>query len=263
MLRSLWTAATGMAAQQSNIDTISNNLANVSTTGFKKNRVEFQDLLYQTIRPAGMTNSMGTQYPTPIEIGHGTMLSSTQKSFLQGALVATNNTLDVAIQGEGFFAIQNPNGDVNYTRDGSFKLDAQGNVLTSNGYFLEPPVTIPQDASSVVIRENGDVVITTPANTASQVIGTIKLSNFVNPAGLESMGENLFRSTEASGEAVDGVPGTGNYGTLAQGQLEASNVQVVEEMVNMITSQRAYEMNAKAITTSDQMLQDANNLKAT
>jgi flagellar basal-body rod protein FlgG len=191
------------------------------------------------------------------------MLSSTQKSFLQGALVATNNTLDVAIQGEGFFAIQNPNGDVNYTRDGSFKLDAQGNVLTSNGYFLEPPVTIPQDASSVVIRENGDVVITTPANTNSQVIGTIKLSNFVNPAGLESMGENLFRQTEASGEAVDGVPGTGNYGTLAQGQLEASNVQVVEEMVNMITSQRAYEMNAKAITTSDQMLQDANNLKAT
>ncbi len=263
MLRSLWTAATGMAAQQSNIDTISNNLANVSTTGFKKNRVEFQDLLYQTIRPAGMTNSMGTQYPTPIEIGHGTMLSSTQKSFLQGALVATNNTLDVAIQGEGFFAIQNPNGDVNYTRDGSFKLDAQGNVLTSNGYFLEPPVTIPQDASSVVIRENGDVVITTPANTASQVIGTIKLSNFVNPAGLESMGENLFKSTEASGEAVDGVPGTGNYGTLAQGQLEASNVEVVEEMVNMITSQRAYEMNAKAITTSDQMLQDANNLKST
>jgi flagellar basal-body rod protein FlgG len=252
-----------MAAQQSNIDTISNNLANVSTTGFKKNRVEFQDLLYQTIRPAGMTNSMGTQYPTPIEIGHGTMLSSTQKSFLQGALVATNNTLDVAIQGEGFFAIQNPNGDVNYTRDGSFKLDAQGNVLTSNGYFLEPPVTIPQDASSVVIRENGDVVITTPANTASQVIGTIKLSNFVNPAGLESMGENLFKSTEASGEAVDGVPGTGNYGTLAQGQLEASNVEVVEEMVNMITSQRAYEMNAKAITTSDQMLQDANNLKST
>jgi flagellar basal-body rod protein FlgG len=252
-----------MAAQQQNIDTISNNLANVSTTGFKKNRVEFQDLLYQTIRPAGMTNSMGTQYPTPIEIGHGTMLSSTQKSFLQGALVATNNTLDVAIQGEGFFAIQNPNGDVNYTRDGSFKLDAQGNVLTSNGYFLEPPVTIPQDASSVVIRENGDVVITTPANTNSQVIGTIKLSNFVNPAGLESMGENLFRQTEASGEAVDGVPGTGNYGTLAQGQLEASNVQVVEEMVNMITSQRAYEMNAKAITTSDQMLQDANNLKAT
>jgi flagellar basal-body rod protein FlgG len=251
-----------MAAQQQSIDTISNNLANVSTTGFKKNRVEFQDLLYQTIRPAGMTNSMGTQFPTPIEIGHGTMLSSTQKSFIQGALVTTNNTLDVAIQGEGFFAIQNPNGDVNYSRDGSFKLDAQGNILTSSGYALQPPVTIPSDASSVVIRENGDVVITTPANTTSQVIGTIKLSNFVNPAGLQSLGGNLFQATEASGEAVDGVPGVGNYGTLAQGQLESSNVQVVEEMVNMITSQRAYEMNAKAITTSDQMLQDANNLKS-
>ena len=262
MLRSLYTAATGMAAQQQNIDTISNNLSNVSTTGFKKNRVEFQDLLYQTIRPAGMTNSMGTQYPTPIEIGHGTKLSSTQKSFIQGALVSTGNTLDVAIQGEGFFAIQNPNGDVNYTRDGSFKTDAQGNILTSSGYFLQPPITVPTDASSVVIRENGDVVITTPTNTSSQIIGSIKLSNFVNPAGLESMGGNLYRSTEASGEPVDGTPGTQNYGTLAQGELESSNVEVVEEMVNMITSQRAYEMNAKAITTSDQMLQDANNMKS-
>ena len=263
MLRSLWTAATGMAAQQYNIDTISNNLANVNTTAFKKSRAEFQDLLYQTIRPAGMTNSMGTQFPTPIEIGHGTKLSATQKSFIQGNLVQTDNPLDLSVQGAGFFAIQNPNGDVAYTRDGSFKVDGTGNLVTSSGYSLIPAITIPQNTSAVVIRENGDIMVTVPNQTDAQNVGSIRLTNFINPAGLESLGGNLYKETEASGEAVDGTPGTAGFGALTQGQLEASNVSVVEEMVNIITSQRAYEINAKAITTSDQMLTTANNLKST
>jgi len=262
MLRSLWTAATGMAAQQYNIDTISNNLSNVNTTAFKKNRAEFQDLLYQTIRPAGMTNNMGAQYPTPIEIGHGVKLSSTQKSFTQGALVSTGNQLDVAIQGEGFFAVEQANGEIAYTRDGSFKSDGSGNIVTSDGYYVQPALTVPSDATAVTIRENGDVVITTPSQTESQIIGQIKLHNFINPAGLESIGANLYKETEASGQAVEGVPGVDGYGTLAQKYLEASNVQVVDEMVNLITAQRAYEINAKAITTSDSMLQTANNLKS-
>ncbi|MEI7541642.1 MAG: flagellar basal-body rod protein FlgG [Candidatus Riflemargulisbacteria bacterium] len=262
MLRSLWTAATGMAAQQYNIDTISNNLANVNTTAFKKSRAEFQDLLYQTIRPAGMTNNMGTQYPTPIEIGHGTKISSTQKSFIQGNLVQTDNPLDLSIQGAGFFMIQNPNGEVAYTRDGSFKVDGSGNLVTSNGYSMMPEVALPTDTSAVVIRENGDIVVTVSGQTEGQTIGQIKLANFINPAGLESLGGNLYKETEASGGPVEGVPGISGFGALTQGQLEASNVKVVEEMVNLITSQRAYEINAKAITTSDQMLSTANNLKS-
>jgi flagellar basal-body rod protein FlgG len=261
MLRSLWTAATGMAAQQYNIDTISNNLANVNTTGFKKNRAEFQDLLYQTIRPAGMSNNMGAQYPTPIEIGHGVKLSSTQKSFMQGNMVQTGNQLDMAIQGDGFFAVQQSNGDIAYTRDGSFKVDGSGNVVTSEGYYIQPALTIPANTTNVVIRENGDVVVSVPSQTDTQIIGSIKLHKFINPAGLESLGGNLYKETEASGQAVDGTPGVEGFGTLAQNYLESSNVQVVEEMVNLITSQRAYEMNAKAVTTSDTMLADANNMK--
>ncbi|MCE5299876.1 MAG: flagellar basal-body rod protein FlgG [Spirochaetia bacterium] len=262
MLRSLWTAATGMVGQQHNIDTISNNLANVNTTGFKKNRAEFQDLLYQTIRPSGATNNLGAQYPTPIEIGHGVKLSSTQKSFIQGNLVETNNTLDMAIQGEGFFCIENPNGEVYYTRDGAFKVDSQGSLVTSSGHYMVPEVTIPAEATSVVIRESGDVVITTAASTDSQIIAQIKLVKFVNPAGLESVGGNLYKETEGTGEPIEGTPGMEGFGTLAQGRLEASNVTVVEEMVNLITAQRAYEINAKAITTSDDMLGIANNLKS-
>lgn len=261
MLRSLWTAATGMVGQQHNIDTISNNLANVNTTAFKKSRAEFQDLLYQTIRPAGMTNNMGTQYPTPIEIGHGSKISSTQKSFIQGNLVETNNPLDLAIQGNGFFMIQNPNGEIAYTRDGSFKVDGTGNLVTSSGYSLMPEVTLPPDTGSVVIRENGDIVISVSGNSEGTVIGQVRLVRFINAAGLESVGGNLYKETEASGEPVEGLPGLDGIGSLAQGQLEASNVKVVEEMVNLITSQRAYEINAKAITTSDEMLSIANDLK--
>lgn len=262
MLRSLWTAATGMQAQQLNIDTISNNLANVNTTAFKKDRPEFQDLLYQTIRPAGMTNSVGIQYPTPIEIGHGTKLSATQKSFIQGSLVQTDNTLDIAIQGTGFFEIQDPNGETVYTRDGSFKLDSSGSIVTSSGYYMIPQISLPADTTDVVIRENGDIVITVSGQSDGQTTGQIRLTKFINPAGLESMGGNLYKETEASGEPVEGLPGSDGFGTLAQGQLEASNVSVVDEMVNLITGQRAYEINAKVITTSDSMLATANNLKS-
>ncbi len=261
MIRSLWTAATGMIAQQNNVDIISNNLANVNTTAFKKSRAEFQDLLYQTIRPAGVTNNIGSQYPTPIEIGHGTRLASTTKSFLTGEPVQTFNQLDIMIQGEGFFMLQLPNGETVYTRDGSFKVDGTGNLITSDGYFMVPEITIPQEASAVVIRENGEVQAVIPGQTENESIGQIKLVKFANPAGLASIGKNLYKETEGSGEPVEGIPGFEGFGTLMQGYLEASNVKVVEEMVNLIASQRAYEINAKAIQTSDDMLGLANDLK--
>jgi len=261
MLRSLWTAASGMNAQQHTIDVISNNLSNVNTTGFKKSRAEFQDLLYQTIRPAGVTNNLGTQYPTPIEIGHGVKLSATLKSFEQGEVVQTNNPLDVTIQGDGLFMVQLPNGEMAYTRDGSFKLDSSGNIVTSEGYIVEPEIAIPQEASQIVIKENGDVFVTVQGQTEMTLVAQMKLVRFSNPAGLESIGKNLYRQTEASGEPFEGTAGLEGFGAIAQGMLESSNVKVVEEMVNMITSQRAYEMNAKAIQTSDDMLGLANDLK--
>ncbi len=261
MLRSLWTAATGMKAQQTNIDTITNNLSNVNTTAYKKTRAEFQDLLYQTIRPAGVTNNMGSQYPTPIQIGHGVKLSATLKSFIQGTPVNTGGTFDMAIQGDGFFMVQQPNGELGYTRDGSFKIDGNGNLVTSEGYYMLPEVTIPSESSQVVIRENGEVAVSVPGQTEMQVVGIIKLVRFPNAAGLMSIGKNLYIESEASGEALEGIPGFEGFGTLAQGMLEASNVSVVEEMVNLITSQRAYEINAKAIQTSDEMLGLANDLK--
>jgi len=262
MLRSLWTAATGMVAQQHNIDVISNNLSNVNTTAFKKSRAEFQDLLYQTIRPAGVTNNLGTQYPTPIEIGHGVRISSTNKMFVAGSPVETNNPLDVLISGDGFFAIQKPDGEVAYTRDGSFKVDGMGNIITSEGYIVEPEVTVPVEASSqIAIRENGEVIAQIPGNTEGELIGQFRLIRFVNPAGLESIGNNLYVETEASGEPMEGTPGLDGFGKLVQGSLESSNVKVVEEMINLIASQRAYEINARAIQTSDDMLGLANDLK--
>jgi len=261
MLRSLWTAATGMIAQQTNIDVISNNLANVNTTGFKKGRAEFQDLLYQTIRPAGVTNNLGVQYPTPIEIGHGVRLASTSKFFGQGDPVQTSNPTDLTIEGEGFFMVQLPDGETGYTRDGSFKIDSAGNLVTTEGYFVMPETTIPPDTTSLAIRENGDVVIGVPGTAQMETVGQIKTAKFINPAGLESVGKNIYKETEGSGEPVEGIPGFEGYGTIAAGMLESSNVKVVEEMVNLIAGQRAYEINAKAITTSDQMLGIANNLK--
>lgn len=261
MLRSLWTAATGMVAQQSNIDVISNNLANVNTTGFKKGRPEFQDLLYQTIRPAGVTNNIGMQYPTPIEIGHGVKLSATTKSFETGEAVQTYGDYDLSIKGDGFFVIQTANGELAYTRDGSFKVDSAGNLVTSDGYYVMPEITIPAETTSVAIREDGSVGVGVQGQTELQVIGQLRIAKFMNPAGLESIGKNLYRETDGSGEPIEGIPGFEGFGYIEQGWLEASNVKVVEEMVNLIASQRAYEINAKAIQTSDEMLGMANDLK--
>ncbi len=261
MIRALWTAASGMMAQQLNIDTISNNLANVNTTGFKKNRAEFEDLIYQTTAEAGTPVATGLTLPTGIQIGLGVRPSATQKLFMQGNIYQTENPLDIAIEGDGFFQVTLPDGTVAYTRDGSFKLDANGNIVTSDGYFIEPPITIPQNATSISISPEGVVSVKIPGQVAAQNVGQIQLARFVNPAGLKAIGDNLFKETDASGAPIVANPGTNGMGNLRQGFLEASNVQVVEEMVKLITAQRAYESNSKSIQTADDMLRIANGLK--
>ncbi|OCL25636.1 flagellar basal body rod protein FlgG [Orenia metallireducens] len=261
MIRSLWSASSGMRAQQLNMDTISNNLANVNTNGFKKSRVSFQDLMYQTLRQAGTPNSQGSQVPTSIEVGHGVRPAATQKLFGQGSLTSTENPLDIAIEGNGFFQVGLPDGTIGYTRDGSFKLDSNGQVVTSDGYLLQPVITIPANATEIMINEEGMVSYLEPGNDAPQDAGQIELVNFSNPAGLTSMGQNIFKATGASGEAMIGIPTQDGYGSIAQRFLESSNVKVVEEMVDMIAAQRAYEINSKAIKASDEMLQQANSLK--
>lgn len=261
MMRALWTAGTGMAAQQANIDVISNNLANVSTTGFKKSRTDFQDLMYQTIRQAGTATGPDTQSPSGIQMGHGVRQVATQKIYTEGNLQSTGNTLDIAIEGEGFFQITMPDGTLAYTRDGAFKKDSQGRIVTSDGYPLEPQITIPDNATDVSVSSDGLVNATIPGQTAPQEIGQIQLARFVNPAGLNSIGRNLLTESAASGNPVTSNPGTDGAGTLAQKYIEMSNVQVVEEMVNMIVAQRAYEINSKAVTTADSMLEIAANLK--
>jgi flagellar basal-body rod protein FlgG len=261
MIRSLWTAATGMQAQTSNIDVISNNLANVNTAGFKRSRADFQDLLYDTLRPAGTSSGGGSQVPTGIQIGHGTRTVSTQKMFMQGDFQNTQNELDIAIEGQGFFQIVQANGDLAYTRAGNFKMDSEGRVVSPDGLLLEPEITIPSDAIAVSIGSDGTISVLQAGQSAPAEIGSIELARFVNPAGLQSIGRNLFIPTGASGDATTGAPGEDGFGTLAQGFLEMSNVSVVDEMVNMITAQRAYEINSKAIQAADDMLQTANNLK--
>jgi flagellar basal-body rod protein FlgG len=261
MIRSLWTAASGMQAQTSNIDVISNNLANVNTTGFKRSRADFQDLLYETMRPPGTSTSGGSQVPTGIQIGHGTRTVSTQKIFIQGDFQHTQNELDMAIEGDGFFQIIQGNGDIAYTRSGNFKIDSEGRIVSPDGFLLEPEITIPTDAMAISIGTDGTVSVLQPGQTEPTELGTIELARFVNPAGLQSMGRNLYGQTAASGDPITGTPGEDSYGTIAQGYLEMSNVSVVDEMVNMITAQRAYEINSKAIQASDDMLQTANNLK--
>lgn len=261
MIRSLYTAATGMEAQQLNLDITANNLANVSTTGFKKSRVDFQDLLYQTIRSAGGTQAQGVQVPTGVQVGLGTRIGATQKVFTTGDMISTGNPLDVAIEGDGFFQVRLPSGEIAYTRDGSFKKDADGKLVTSDGYALEPAVTIPSGALDVTIGEDGSVTATVQGQTEPQPCGNIELVNFLNPAGLMSHGRNLFTSTVASGEPVTGTPGQDGLGKLSPGYLEMANVKVVEEMVNLITAQRAYEVNSKSIQTADEMLNIANNLR--
>ncbi|MCF8082766.1 MAG: flagellar basal-body rod protein FlgG [Deltaproteobacteria bacterium] len=261
MLRTLWIASTGMQAQNMNIDVIANNLANVNTAGFKRSRIDFQDLLYRTIRPAGVTSAQGSEVPTGIQMGHGTRSVATQKIFTGGDFQATDNELDMAIEGDGFFQVLQPNGEIAYTRAGAFKLDSDGRVVTSDGYTLEPEMSFPDDALSVSIGSDGTVSVLQAGDTEPSEVGNIELGKFLNPGGLKSIGKNLFLPTKASGDVMLGTPGEDGFGTLAQGYLEMSNVNVVEEMVHMIAAQRAYEINSKAIKTADDILQMANNIK--
>ncbi len=262
MMRALWTAATGMITQQKNMDVISNNLANVNTTGYKKQRAEFQDLIYQTLREPGAPSAPDSTYPVSIQMGHGARLSATTRLFAQGNYQATGNPTDLVIDGDGFFQIQMPDGTIAYTRDGSFKLDQNRQIVTSDGYPLIPNVVIPENAPSDSITIGSDgTVSATPAGGDTEQLAQITIARFVNPAGLLAKGKNLFVQTSASGDPIVGNPGEDGAGSITQGYLEMSNVQVAEEMVNMIVAQRAYESNAKAITTSDSMLEIANNLK--
>ncbi|HCU85005.1 MULTISPECIES: flagellar basal-body rod protein FlgG [unclassified Methylophilus] len=255
MIRSLWISKTGLDAQQMQMDVISNNLANVSTSGFKKSRAVFEDLLYQNIRQVGSQSSQQSQLPSGLQLGTGVKPVATERIFTQGNLQQTSNDKDVAIQGQGFFQILMPDGTTAYTRDGSFQVDSQGQLVTASGFPVQPAITIPANAQSLSIGRDGVVSITTPNSTATTQIGQIQLATFINPAGMQAKGENLFVETTASGNANTNTPGTNGAGLLSQGYVETSNVNVVEELVSMIQTQRAYEINSKAITTSDQMLQ--------
>ena len=261
MDKTLMTAATGLSAQQRFVEIISNNLANVNTTGFKKTRPEFQDLMYETIRPAGNTQRSGAEPANEVQIGGGTELVATTKQFSQGDVQASNNPLDIAINGEGFFTIRRPDNTFAYTRDGSFQLDRTGQMVTSQGYVLEPGITIPDDAVEVKISRDGIVSFQTANESTEQTIGQLELARFVNPAGLRSLGDNLYEETSASGQAFSEQPGTNNTGELLQAHLENSNVDLVEEMVNMIIAQRAYELNSKSVRTAEDILTTATNLK--
>jgi flagellar basal-body rod protein FlgG len=254
MIRSLWIAKTGLDAQQTNLDVISNNLANVSTNGYKRARAVFEDLLYQTLRQPGAASSQQTFIPSGLMIGTGVRPISTERIFTQGSLQRTENPLDLAINGQGFFQIQMPDGTLAYSRDGAFQRDSTGQIVTSSGYPLSPAITIPGDAISVTVTRDGIVEITQPGNATPTQVGNIQLASFVNPGGLQSMGENLFIETGSSGTPTPNTPGTNGTGLLNQGYVETSNVNVAEELVTMIQTQRAYEMNSKAVTTSDQML---------
>jgi flagellar basal-body rod protein FlgG len=261
MMRALWSAATGMNVQQLNMDTISNNLANVNTTGYKKSRAEFEDLLYQTVRLAGTSSSDTTQVPAGVQLGLGAKLQAIQKQYTVGNLKQTGNRFDLAIEGDGFFKVTLPDGTLAYTRDGGFTTDQNGTLVNPSGYPLDPQITIPQDTQSVTIAGDGTVTVTQTGQTQPQQVGQITISHFINPSGLNSIGRNLLQPTLASGDPIDGVPGTDGMGTLAQGFLEVSNVDVAEEMVNMIIGERAYEANSKTIQTCDAMLGLVNNLK--
>ncbi|GGE58103.1 flagellar basal-body rod protein FlgG [Halopseudomonas oceani] len=255
MLQALWVSKTGLSAQDTMLSTISNNLANVSTTGFKRDRAEFEDLLYQIKRQPGGQSTQDTQLPSGLQLGTGVRVVGTQKIFTEGTLQTTEQPLDMAVNGRGFFQILMPDGSIGYTRDGSFHLDADGQIVTSNGFPLEPGIVLPDDVKTFTVGEDGTVSITTTGNAASQQIGNIQTADFINPAGLQAIGNNLFLETASSGAPQTGNPGQNGLGTVLQNTLENSNVSVVEELVNMITTQRAYEMNSKVISTADQMLQ--------
>ena len=255
MIRSLWIAKTGLDAQQTQMDIISNNLANISTTGFKRTRAVFEDLMYQTIRQPGAQSTQQTQLPSGLQVGLGVRPVATERIFTQGNPSLTSNAKDVAINGNGFFQVLMPDGSTAYTRDGSFQLDNQGQLVTSSGYPIQPSLTVPATATSLTIGSDGVVTITHPGSALPVQIGSLQLANFVNPAGLDSIGENLYLETGSSGNANTTVPGLNGTGTLMQNYVESSNVNVAEELVNMIQTQRSYEMNSKAITTSNEMLQ--------
>ena len=255
MIRSLWIAKTGMEAQQTQLDNISHNLANVGTNGFKRSHAVFEDLIYQNLRQSGANTTEQTQLPTGLQVGLGVRPVATSRVFSQGNLQQTTNNLDLAIKGSGFFQIQMPDGTTAYTRDGSFQLDANGQVVTNNGYTVMPGITVPANAQSVTIGQDGTVSVMVPGQTQPQTLGQIQLANFVNPAGLEPKGQNLFTETAASGTPNAGAPNANGMGAIQQGFVETSNVNVVEELVQMIQTQRAYELNSKAVQTSDQMLQ--------
>lgn len=259
-MRSLWTSTTGMSAQTMNMDVIANNLANVSTTGFKKSRADFQDLLYQIMKVPGSPTSADTKSPTGIQVGLGVKTGSVTKIFTEGDIVQTGNTLDVAIEGAGFFQVTTPDGNTAYTRAGNLKLDGDGRLTTSDGYPIQPEIVIPEDAREITISETGVVSAIVGADTTSTELGNLELSDFVNESGLLAIGRNLFRETEASGTATLSTPGSNGVGTLLQGYIENSNVNLVEEMAHMITSQRAFEINSKVITTSDEMMQTTTNM---
>jgi flagellar basal-body rod protein FlgG len=255
MFSSLWIAKTGLDAQQTRMAVTSNNLANVNTTGFKRSRAAFEDLMYQNDRQPGAQSSQATQVPAGTMVGTGVRVVGTEKLFSQGELVQTNNPLDIAVQGRGFMQVTMPDGTVAYTRDGSFHLNSDGQIVTNSGYPIEPALTVPANAQSVTIGTDGTVSVQLPGQAAPAQIGSVQTADFINPAGLEPRGENLFVETASSGAPQTGTPGLNGLGTITQGSLESSNVNVVEELVNMIETQRAYEMNSKAISASDQMLQ--------
>jgi len=253
--QAMWISKTGLEAQQTRMAVISNNLANVNTTGFKKSRAIFEDLLYQNVRQVGAQSSQNTELPTGLQIGTGVRTVATEKSHTQGTIQQTGQSLDMAVSGRGFFQVLRPDGDISYTRDGSFKLDSTGQLVTSGGYPLEPSITIPDDALSVTVGVDGTVSVLQPGSGTPSQVGNITLADFVNPTGLDPIGENQFRESLSSGSPTVGTPGESGVGQVSQGALETSNVNVVEEMVSMIETQRAYEMNSKAISTADQMMQ--------
>ena len=252
---SLWVAKTGLDAQQTRLQVVSNNLANASTTGFKKDRAVFVDLIYQNIRQPGAQATQDTTLPSGLMLGTGVRVAATQKMHMQGNIIKTENSLDMAIQGDGFFQVLRPNGDIGYTRDGSFQIDEQGRIVTSDGMLLEPAITLPEQSLSVTIGRDGTVSVLEPGNTTPTNVGTIETASFVNPPGLMPIGDNQFLETVSSGSATTGIPGEDDRGGILAGALESSNVNTVEELVNLIETQRTFEMNSKSLSTADQMLQ--------
>lgn len=261
MIKAMRTAASGMSAQQMNVDVIANNLANVNTTGYKSTKIEFQDILYQKVKSAGVETAAGSTVPVNLEVGYGTKPAATQRNYAMGSLQMTSNSLDVAIEGSGFFQVLLPDGTMAYTRDGAFKMSADGELVTTDGYYVQPGITIPADATEISVSTDGAFSVIVSGESDAQEIGQLELANFVNAAGLQAIGHNLFAETGASGDPILGTPSLDGFGSINQGYLEMSNVEIVDEMVNMITAQRAYEINSKAIQTSEEMTQIANNLK--